>query len=310
MEQTYVARINRVLDYVQDNLSGDLSLRTLAKIACFSPYHFHRIFRALTGETVGQLVRRMRLERAARHLAWTHDRSIIEVALDAGFQSPAAFTRAFRDRFGMSPTEWRTSEQSKIGKDVSKARRAAPGLQMYLEDGAWAPKWRFHMPTAKMNVDVEVRELPERTIAYLRHTGPYQGNTELFGRLFQQLAQWAGARNLLGPSAQFMSLYSDDPAVTDPDKLRVTCGCVVPPGTAVDGPIGLTTVAGGKYGVGHFELSADQYGQAWDAMYSGWLPNSGFEPDDRPALELYLNDPNSHPEHKHIVEICVPVKPL
>ena len=241
---------------------------------------------------------------------WAPDRPVIDVALDAGFQSPAAFARAFKERFGMSATEWRAAEESKNGKDLRKACNVASGLEMYFEDGAWAPKWRFHMPATNDDINVEVRELPERTVAYLRHTGPYQGNTELFGRLFGQLAQWAGPRGLLGPGAQFLSLYFDDPNVTDPDKLQILCGCVVPDGTDVDGAIGRTTVAGGTYGVGHFELTADGYGAAWQAMYGVWLPNSGYEPDDRPAVELYLNDPGAHPENKHIVEICVPVKKL
>lgn len=310
MEAEYIARINRVIDYVQDNLSGDLSLGTLAKVACFSPHHFHRLFTSLTGETLGQFVRRVRLERAAAHLCRDPDRPVTEVAMDAGFSSPAAFSRAFRDHFDMSASEWRASE-SKNGKAMRKPGNAVGQLESYYESGAWAPKWRLIMKDSTLkNISVELRELPERTVAYLRHTGPYSGNAELFGQLFGKLAQWAGSRGLMGPSTQFLSLYHDDPSVTDHNKLRVMCCCVVPPDTEVSGEFGKSTVSGGMYGVGRFEIDAKEYGQAWDAIYGTWLPKSGFQPDDRPAVEIYLNNPQTHPEHKHIVEICVPVKPM
>lgn len=310
MKKEYVERINRVLDYIQDHLDEELSLERLAEVACFSPFHFHRVFRALTGEPIGQLVQRLRLERAAAQLSHSPHRSITEVALDAGFSSPATFARAFRERFGMSASAWRSAGESKNGKAMSNASNAEVGVRMHLSPGAEAPRWRLVMNEGKTTVDVEVKDLPEQTVAYLRHTGPYQGNAELFGRLFGQLAQWAGARGLLGPNARFLSLYHDDPSVTESDKLRVMCCCVVPPDTQVGGEIGKTVVAGGRYAVGRFELTQDGYGAAWEAMYGGWLPSSGFEPADGPAMEVYLNDPNQHPEKKHLVEICIPVRPL
>ena len=136
MQEEYVARMNRVLDYIQDNLAEELSLQTLAKVACFSPHHFHRLFRAFFGEPLGQFVKRLRLERAATHLSVAPNRSVTEVALDAGFSSPAAFARAFRDRFGMSASEWRAN-QSKIGKAMRKDGNAGFATETYFEPGDW-----------------------------------------------------------------------------------------------------------------------------------------------------------------------------
>jgi AraC family transcriptional regulator len=309
MADDYRARINRVLDHIQDHLDDDLPLGELAQVAHLSPYHFHRIFRALTGEPVGQFVRRLRLERAARHLCDDPERPVTTVALDAGFATSAAFAKAFRDRFGMSASAWRASGDRKNGQAMRKVGHAPARVEAYFGDGATTPKWRVLMNDIALETQVEVRTLPERTVAYVRHTGPYQGNAELFGRLFGQLAAWAGPRGLLGSGAQFLSVYHDDPAVTDDDKLRVICGCVVPADTEVGGEIGKTQLAGGAYAVGRFELSPDQYAAAWDALYGQWLPSSGYQADDRPAFEQYLNDPESHPEKKHIVEICIPVRP-
>ena len=162
----------------------------------------------------------------------------------------------------------------------------------------------------KIEAQIEVREEPAFTVAYIRHTGPYQGDGELFGALFGRLMQWAGPRGLLGPATKMVTVYHDDPAVTDADKLRISVGVSVPDDTRVDGEIGKMTVASGTYTFARFELDVEQYGDAWDAVFSGWLPDSGYQPADGVCYEQYHNDANEHPEHKCIVSICVPVRPL
>ena len=162
-----------------------------------------------------------------------------------------------------------------------------------------------------MKADVVVKDLPDQTVAYIRHIGPYQGDAELFDRLFNKLFRWAGARGLLRfPETKIMAVYHDNPELTDDDKLRLDVCITVPEDTQVDGEVGKMVLAGGQYGVGRFELATDEYADAWAAVAAGWLPESGYQPDDRPAFELYLNDPKEHPEGKCVVEIHLPVKPL
>ena len=163
---------------------------------------------------------------------------------------------------------------------------------------------------SKLQVAVEVRELPEMHVAYVRHVGPYAGDTELFGRLFGRLMSWAGPRGLIGPNARMLSVYHDDPSVTDESKLRTDCCITVQSDTRVDGEVGKATLPAGKYAVGHFEIAQDRYGEAWHTLMAGWLPESGFQPADGPCYELYLNDPKQHPQGKCVVDIHVPVKPL
>ena len=167
------------------------------------------------------------------------------------------------------------------------------------------------MSNKQMKVDVEVKEMPDIPVAYIRHIGPYMGDVDLFEKLFNKLFKWAGPRNLLCfPETKVIAVYYDDPSVTDASKLRLDVCISVPDDTAVDGEIGKTTIRGGKYAVGHFELAVDEYPAAWKALYAGWLPESGYQPDDGPCFEMYLNDPKEHPENKCIVDICIPVKPL
>ncbi len=161
----------------------------------------------------------------------------------------------------------------------------------------------------KLLAQVEVKDLPEMTVAYLRHVGSWQSDSTWFGRLLGRLMQWAGPRGLLRfPQTRVLAVYRDDPDVTDPDKLRADVCLTVPPDTAVEGEIGKIALPGGRYAVARFEITPDQYGQAWEAVYGGWLPESGFEPDDRPALELY-GKPGEGPEGKHVVDVCVPLRP-
>ena len=112
------------------------------------------------------------------------------------------------------------------------------------------------------------------------------------------------------PETKFITIYHDNPDITDETKLRTDVCLTVPAYTQVDGEIGKAKIPAGKYAVAHFEITPDQYQDAWNAVYGGWLPESGYQPDDGPCYELYLNNPKEHPEGKHIVDICVLVKPL
>jgi AraC family transcriptional regulator len=160
-------------------------------------------------------------------------------------------------------------------------------------------------------IKIEVKELPQMHVAYIRHIGPYKGNAKLFEGLFMKIGSWAGSRGLIRPNqTQFLSIYHDDPEITEEEKLRTDVCITIEEDTQVEGEIGKMTLPGGKYAVGHFELLPPEYPEAWGSIMGGWLPESGYQCDDRPCFELYLNDPKQHPEGKCIVDICIPVKPL
>lgn len=314
--QAYWARINRALDYIEAHLHEPLTLEEIARSAFFSPFHFHRIFSALMGEPVSQFVQRLRLEKAAFLLRAHPRRSVTRVALDCGYGNHAAFSRAFRSAFGLSPTAWRREcpKESKEGTAAGKTGKAAatPGRHSSGEGSRPTDTHPRRDPMKQpLEMDVRIEEIPETTLAYVRHVGPYAGDSELFSRLFGRLFQWAGPRNLIRfPDTQMLSIYHDDPHVTDPDKLRLSVGITVPADTAVSGDVGKMSIGPGRYAQARFEILPDQYETAWNAVYGAWLPESGFEPADGLSFERYLNNPEEHPEGKHVVEICVPVKPL
>jgi AraC family transcriptional regulator len=321
--EEYIARLNRVVDHIENNISSDLSLDELAGVACFSKYHFHRIFAAMLGETLKDYIQRIRLEKAASRLLRFPKTSVTEIALDYGFSNPSTFARAFREYFGMSATAWRAGLEPadrknrqtvrKIRQAIRNNRKEKSGFSLYHASDPNLVE-RRHLMKKRLPItqpiSLEVKELPPMHVAYIRHTGPYAGNAQLFERLFGQLTAWAGPRGLLRPEAQFLTLYHDSPEITAAPKLRISICLTIPEGTPVGGEIGKMAVHAGKYAVGRFELKPDEYQGAWNYMACVWMPDSGYQFDDFPCLEIYRNDPQEHPEHKHVVDICIPVKPL
>jgi AraC family transcriptional regulator len=303
----YASRFNKVLDYIQANLSEPLGLETLAAVACFSPYHFHRLFHAWVGETTHDFILRLRLERAAVHLVYDRQKSITEIALDCGFASSSAFARAFKSFHGISASEWRATRKickanRKISEETDQAalRYSAPGY-----------RFGFFREQTFTQLKVEVKQIPAMHVAYVRHMGPFQQNAALFEHLFGRLAGWAGPRGLLAdPSTRLLSVHHDNPDITDAQRLRLDAALTVPDDTRVSGEIGKQRLEGGAYAVARVRIHAKQYTESWDALMGGWLPGSGYQPDDRPCLEIYLNDLKSDPEGMHEVEICLAVKPL
>jgi AraC family transcriptional regulator len=309
-----------VIDFIERNIDQELSLESLALVANFSRFHFHRIFKAMMGETLNQFIQRVRLERAAALLAHNPKKSITEIAFDCGFSGSASFARAFKDFFDMPASQWRSrgrhsnrkngKTNRKKGESFGNMGKDTATSSYYIDDQTNKPKWRIKMKKEN-EFTVEVKEIPEQSVAYLRHVGPYQGDGELFGRLIGKLMTWAGARGLINfPETQLLMVYHDDPKVTDDEKLRTSVCLTIPKETKVDGEIGKMTLHGGDYAVARFELADNEFQQAWDKIYGVWLPDSGYQPDNHPCFEICHNDPKEHPEHKHIVDICVPVKPL
>ena len=155
--------------------------------------------------------------------------------------------------------------------------------------------------------NVEVCELPQMTVAYIRHIGPYKGDEKLFQGLWNKLFAWAGSRGLLGRDFKSLVIYHDDPNITIEDKLRMSVCITVPENTKVDGEIGRMEIEAGKYVIARFEINAQEFPLAWDWVCGQWFPSSGYQPDDKPCFEIYPEEPKNG---VFVVDICVPVKPL
>lgn len=312
LKNEYIHRINKVLDYIDSNISGDLSLDTLSNVANFSSYHFHRIFSAIIGEPLSKYIKRIRLEKAALILVSNSKYPIGEIASMCGFDNQSSFSRAFQLHFGFSASELRKDKSlieskkckkdSKIGKDDLKSTSYNDVVAHVAE--------QTYSPMVKP-LGVEVKNVSEMTVAYIRVIGTFDGEKKVFQKAISRLMRWTEIRELIQfPETKVLSLYHDNPSVTDDQKLRTSLCITVPDHTQVGGEIGKMIVPGGKYAVAHFIISAEEFRPAWDFIWSDWFPKSGYQPDERPCFEVYMNNPDEHPEHKTIVDIYVPVKPL
>ena len=156
---------------------------------------------------------------------------------------------------------------------------------------------------------IRIHELPEHHVVYLRHVGPY-GQPSVVRDLVERLQRWASARDLMSPDSALLLVPHDSPAVTAQDKLRLSVCLTVPPGTRGEGPVGAMQVPGGKFAVARFEIEPGQIAQAWNSVMGEWLPESGYQPDERLCYEVVRVPPTAHPRGLIVLEICVPIRPL
>jgi len=303
----YISRINKTFDYIESNLEKSMTLEELADVANFSKFHFNRIFHSIVGETPFQFILRVRIERAATLIAVNKKESISEIAYKCGFTDISVFSRNFKNYFKVSASKYRIqkSNNSNLSQQDSNSRQSYEKPMQYFCPELKTIKWRTNM---KLNKSVEVKELSKMTVAYIRHIGPYKGDDKLFESIWNRLFSWAGPRGLIG-GKDFKSLviYHDDPNITIEDKLRMSVCITVPADTKVDGDVGKMEIEAAKYVIARFELSAQDFQQAWDWVYSQWFPTSGYQPDDKPCFEIFPEEPK---DGKFIVDICVPVKPI
>ncbi|WP_068006287.1 AraC family transcriptional regulator [Pseudovibrio axinellae] len=306
-QKIYVQRINRAIDFIEQNIQRDLSLAQIAEAARFSDFHFHRIFKAMTGETVNQFTNRIRLEKSALRLRQNPGISITEVALDMGFASSSSFARAFHANFGKSASAWRKDalQNSKISQIQSKIGKAAAESDLYLDQQTQT--FVEDRGQAMDSLGITVKTLEPRRVAYVRAMGDFQKNPEIIADTWGKLMSWAGPRGLIG-TAETLCMFHDDPEVTDSELMRFSSCVTLERDVDVSGEVGKMSVAGGAYACGHFNISHEQSQGAWEVMFGEWLPTSGYEPENRPCFQMYPSM-SSGPE-KQDVYICIPVRPL
>jgi AraC family transcriptional regulator len=301
----YVDRMHRVTEYIDKHLDQYLDLETLAEVAHFSPFHFHRLFAAWMGETLGSYLRRRRCEIAATRLAAQPGVAILQIALAVGFGSAEAFTHAFSARFGCSPTTWRL-QQSALGAAKSNPNQVIRNPDQATEEKTGKDGAPSHS-RAEAFMKVEVIERKPTNIAYMRHVGPYG---ETLSRFWQtEVYPWMLAGGLLGQPRYGISL--DDPNVAAPDQCRYDAGCEVPANFNALGNAHKTIVPGGKYAALSFKGTVADIEAAWMSMLRDWLPSSGLQLDGRPMFEYYPADSHYDPSTGVFdCKLCVPVMPL
>ena len=173
IQHDYHERINKVLIYIDEHMGEKLDLATLASISCFSPYHFHRIMRAHLNESLGAYIIRQRMQTAAMLLSYS-DTTVSDIAYRLGYETPSSLTKAFKNRFGVSPTEFREGSC-----DLQKDEKTL----------------LFNLKETEMNLNPEIREIPELKVIFIQAIGDYNNVGTVWGRL----CEFAGRKGLFGP---------------------------------------------------------------------------------------------------------------
>jgi AraC family transcriptional regulator len=313
----YLARINKVIDHIDAHLAEPLNLGALAAVARVSPWHFHRVFQALTGETLAARVRRRRLEVAASRLLATPPVSALAIALDVGFASAPVFTRAFKAHFGVTPTGWRRGgsarwmdRQRAAMRRIHRAdhRAARQSIAGFVEDGELWPSGPVERSGAA-TLSVTVKTLPETRVAYLRHVGPYGGSG--ITRTWQRFAAWCAAHGLMQPRRRMFGISHDSPDLTAPERCRYDACVEVEAAFQPQDDVGVQIIPAGRHAITSFAGTAAEIHQAWMRFLGDWLPDSRYQCDDRPALELYQPDFRIDPRTGAFTcWLCIPVRPL
>lgn len=277
-QKAYHDRLDRVLDYIYTHLDDDLSFDRLAEVACLSSYHWSRIYSAMRGETIVATIRRLRLQRAADQLA-NSDADIQAITRRARYSSADSFGRAFKEAFGTSPTAYREMGSHAAFKAASMA-----------SDGRGFP--------------VTVETLPERRCAGIDHTGSYMKIDHAMGKLFAELVQ----RSLLPEEPAMIGMFFDDPDFGPEHALRSRACMPIANPVAIDAPLVETVLRGGCYAKLSYKGPYAGMRGAYRWLLGTWLPASGYEPDDAPIFEAYLNDPRHVPQAELRTDIHLPLK--
>ncbi|MFW2571382.1 AraC family transcriptional regulator [Legionella sp. 29fVS95] len=280
----YERQLKKVIEFIGKHLDEKLTLNQLSDIACFSKYHFHRLFTAYTGLSLQQYVRWLRLKRAAHQLIVNKDKSIIEIAINAGFESHESFTRAFKQACHLNPSEF----------------RAQSSWQVWEQQPYCLPK------KGEMTMNVSIKNIAARRLAVLEH----RGDPQKVGDSVNRLINWAKAQtiNLKPKAGEAFGFAYDDPQTTPAAEFRFDLGITVPEQLKLEGEIIEKRLPAGRYAVATHKGSRNTIGDTVYGLYRDWLPESGEELGNLPCIFCYYNFDHEVAETELITECWLLLK--
>ena len=284
--KAYAERFSRVFDYIDRHLNDDLSVECLSGVANFSKYHFHRQFSNYAGISVSRYIQLMRLKRASYRLVFNAEALIIDIALEAGFENPESFSRAFKQVFAQTPSQFRSNPEWKVWNEkYSALKREVENMK---------------------DIEVNIVEFIETRVAVLEH----RGDPKLVNESVRQFIEWRQQTGLSPrqTSRSFGVVY-DNPDTIEPEKFRFDiCGEVASPVAENAQGVVNKVIPGGRCAVVRHVGSHDRIGESIYPLYREWLPQSGEELRDFPLTFHYLNLMPDTPEHELMTDIYLPLQ--
>ncbi|MEW4924127.1 AraC family transcriptional regulator [Algibacter sp. 2305UL17-15] len=276
----YNERLNVIIEYINNHLDGKIDIKTLAELSCFSPFHFHRISRALLGEPIGKYISRTRIETAARLLRYSK-LTIEAIAYNVGFETPSSLSKAFKTHFGITPSAYR-------------------------KDKSFTIKKTNIMKTTLNIKKPKILEIEDKKCLYIRLQGAYQ--TLDYASAWKKLWRQVKAQKLFTKGIQHIGLPHDDPKVTDEKNIRYDACLIIHKDAKPVGDIGVKTLKGGKFAMFLYQGSYKNFEQVYNYMFNDWLTTTDFELRDEPVRERYISNPERVAEEKLKTEFYIPIK--
>lgn len=273
--------LHAIEQYSERKPTIDLDVKKLADIACYSQYHFHRVFRAFTGESVNAYVTRIRLQHAVIRLKNSSE-SITSIALDSGYDNLSAFNKAFKKNFNVTASQVRKLSWHNI----------APNNQA------------IHIGESNMKATIINR--PDTSVICARATGNYQEST---AKAWQKIMSFAYGKRLMSKDVQSIGISHDDPTVTDAEHIRYDACLTLVTDIEADDELYNHTIAGGIYAQFLHKGSYDKFPDAYASIFNNWLPESDYQLRDEVCFEIYLNrDPRRTKPENLRTEIYIPLQ--
>ncbi|RZN82891.1 MAG: AraC family transcriptional regulator [Winogradskyella sp.] len=276
----YQEHLNTIIEYIHNHLDSKIDIAHLAELSHFSPYHFHRITRALLGEPIGAYITRIRLETAAKMLRYSKH-SVEEIAYNVGFETPSSLSKAFKNHFGISPTQHRNRKQLVIKT--------------------------ANIMTTELNIKKpKIQELKNQMCLYYSMQGDYQKLD--YPMAWQKLWGEVKAQKLFTKGIQMLGLPHDDPSVIDSNKTRYDACLIIHKDAKPNGDVGVKELKGGKFAVFLYQGSYKHFAEVYNYMFNDWLLQTDYELRDAPVRERYISNPERVAEEKLKTEFYIPIK--
>jgi len=277
----HIGRILKVLVYIEEHLDEEMTLEMMAEIAAISPFYFHRLFQVYMGVTATDYIKKLRLQKAEEKLRYS-DEAITKIALDVGYESPAAFSKVFNQVMGLSPRQYRKAMQ--------------PLVETMLKRTCLANK-----EDPKLKPEILKRE--DEIVLFVRRTGDYD---EIPFQAFQALLEFLKKETF--KIKAFYSIPLDDPQIVGKANCRFDACAVVEGVVAPKGDIGKKKIPGGRFAVFAHLGPYKDLTSTFEKIFRIWYPNSKEElADTLPFCEHPDMEDKSIPDANRTTKIYIPI---
>ena len=284
---TQISRLKAVRTFVETNFKHKISQAQISDIACYSYRNINRIFKAVYTESIGNCIKRLQIEASAKEILYT-EKSITDIAYEAGYSDLQAFNKSFKTIYGSSPLQFRKKKNAEVQ--------------------LWQQTNEVNMKEHTGHINYRVETLPDLKVLYLPYHGPY--DIQAIDDCWLLLLEYAEKHQLLDDKTLFLGEVIDDEDIAQPDKCRYNCTLTLA-GNVEFQPAGfqyIKVLERQKYAIFSHRGSYESMEDTYDLIYGQWLIREAFEPIDKPVLELYVSGGFGAVKDELLTEICIPVK--